>query len=257
MAVLADQSKKAAHQAGHKYISTLLDQAKIYYQKSDWNKAAELLEQVVKISSPYLVEAHFLLANVYHVQGRIGKALPAFKKVLELDSEHTDAMVSLSVILNDIGQYEEAKKFFELADSKIKKNSNGIVDPHVNKKFSELHYELAQMYETYRRYDEAIIEYKKAINLDGESLNLKFKLAKIYYKRSDYQTAKEELQQLKQINSAFHPASLLLGEIYCAEGKLLDAHREWNRVLAQDPNNHEAKMLLNFAKDVKEININQ
>lgn len=256
MGILADQSVKAANQAGNKYISTLLDQARIYYQKSDWNKAAELLEQVVKLSSPYLVEAYFLLANVYHVQGRIGKALPTFKKVLELDPEHTDAMVSLSVILNDIGQYEEARKFFELADSKIKKNSSGIVDPHVNKKFSELHYELAQMYETYRRYEEAIIEYKKAIMLDQENLNLKFKLAKIYYKRSDFQTAKNELQQLKHLSSSFHSASLLLGEIYCAEGKLLDAHREWNRVLAQDPNNTEAKMLLNFAKDVKEINLN-
>ncbi len=254
--MLANQSIKAANQASQKYISTLLDQARLYYQKSDWTKSIELLEQVVKASSPYLVEANFLLANAYHVQGRIGKALPTFKKVLELDSEHTDAMVSLSVILNDIGQYEEAKKFFELADSKIKKNSNGIVDPHVNKKFSELHYELAQMYETYRRYDEAIVEYKKAISLDPESLNLKFKLAKIYYKRSDFQTAKEELQQLKQLNNSFHPASLLLGEIFCTEGKLLDAHREWNRVLAQDPNNMEARMLLNFAKDVKEINLN-
>lgn len=256
MGTLADQSIQAATQASQKYISSLLDQARIYYQKSDWSKAADLLEQAVKTPSPYMVEAYFLLANTYHIQGRIGKALPTFKKVLELDVEHTDAMVSLSVILNDIGQYDEARKFFELADSKIKKNSNGIVDPHVNKKFSELHNELAQMYETYRRYDEAIIEYKKAITLDPDSANLKYKLAKLHYKRSDFQTAKEELQQLKQLNPSFYSASLLLGEIYCAEGKLLDAHREWNRVLAQDPNNTEARMLLNFAKDVKEISIN-
>lgn len=81
-------------------------------------------------------------------------------------------------------------------------------------------------------------------------------MAKVYYKRSDFLTAKDELQKLKQMNPSFHQASLLLGEILCAEGKLLDAHREWNRVLAQDPNNTEAKMLLNFAKDVKEISLN-
>lgn len=256
MSVLANQAVQAVSNASQKYISGLVDQARIYYQKSDWAKSAEILEQVIKSPSANIVEAYFLLANIYHVQGRIGKALPTFKKVLEIDPAHTDAMVSLSVILNDIGQYEEAKKFFELADSKIKKNASGIVDPHVNKKFSELHNELAQMYETYRRYDEAIIEYKKAIALDSESLHLKYKVAKVYYKRSDFLTAKDELQKLKQMNPSFHQASLLLGEILCAEGKLLDAHREWNRVLAQDPNNTEAKMLLNFAKDVKEISLN-
>lgn len=255
MSSLASQSVQAMTNASQKYISGLLDQARIYYQKSEWNKSAELLEQIVKNFSSNSVEAYFLLANIYHVQGRIGKALPTFKKVLELDPAHTDAMVSLSVILNDIGQYEEAKKFFELADSKIKKNASGIVDPHVNKKFSELHNELAQMYETYRRYDEAIIEFKKAIVLDQENLNLKYKLAKIYYKKNELQTAKEELKNLKQLNSMFHSASLLLGEIYCAEGKLLDAHKEWNRVLSKDPDNKEAKMLLNFAKDVKEISL--
>lgn len=245
-----------ASQASNKYLSSVIDQAKLYYKKADWAKAIELLEQAITKPSPYTLESIFMLANAYHNQGRIAKALSHFKKILELDSEHTDAMVSLAVILNDIGHYDEARKFFELADSKVKKNSNGIMDPHVNKKFSELHDELAQMYVTYRRYDEALREYEIAIMLDPMNIDLKLKQAKVFYKKNDFSNAKERLLLLKQHNPSYVQALILLGEIYCAEGKLLDAHREWNRVLALDPANNDAKMLLNFAKDVKEITIN-
>lgn len=247
---------EVASQAGNKYLGSMLDQAKLYYKKADWGKAVDLLEQIGTKPSSYLVESTFMLANAYHNQGRISKALTQFKKVLEIDSEHTDTMVSLAVILNDIGHYDEARKFFELADSKIKRNSLGIMDPHVNKKFSELHDELAQMYVTYRRYDEALREYEIAIGLDPENVDLKLKQAKVYYKKNDFPGAKEKLIELKRHHSSCIQAMIILGEIYCAEGKLLDAHKEWNKVLTLDPANNEAKMLLNFAKDVKEISIN-
>ena len=91
----------------------------------------------------------------------------------------------MSVLLNDVGQYEEARKVFEETDRRVKKGDTGslIDDKHINKKFSLKHLELADLYLTYNRFDEALFELKKASALDPDNLEFRLKLAKIYSKR--------------------------------------------------------------------------
>ena len=123
-------------------MSDLMKKAKEAFQKNDLKTASLLLNEVIE-QNPQSTEAFFYLANVFHLRGELGKAVKGFQRVLELDPHHTDAAISLSVIYNDIGKYEEAKAIFEKANNQVKNTQGqGLSDPHLNRKFSLKHYEM-------------------------------------------------------------------------------------------------------------------
>ena len=109
----------------------LLNEGKELFQKNILKQAQSAFEEVIEIN-PKNSNAYFFIGNIFHIKGQLGKAIKAFNKVLEFDPSHTDAAISLSVILNDIGKYEEAKVVFERANKKVKKESSGVNDPHIN-----------------------------------------------------------------------------------------------------------------------------
>lgn len=230
------------------------DRAKKYYSEGKFSKSEEVLKAILKVY-PKDSDSHFLMANIFHLQGKIGSAIKSFKIVLELNGDHTDAMIGLSVLYNDIGRYEEAKTYFERADKKVKTSDNGVVDNHINKKFSVMHFEIAEMYFSYGRYEESLSEYVKAKNLDPENLNIRVKIAKVYSKKKYFSKAIEELRLIKSENPNFLPARLALGLHYYSNGKIIEAQSEWRNIIHKDPDHKEARMYLKLSQSATEVSL--
>lgn len=233
----------------------LLEEAKSLFNKGSHKKAILLFEEVINLNTKNS-DAYFFIGNIYHIQGQLGKAVKAFNKVLELDPGHTDASISLSVILNDIGRYEDAQKIFEKANAKVKNETKGLEDPHINKKFSDKHFELAEMYFSYNRYEEALAEYNKAAILDVENLEIRVKIAKVYAKRGYVSKAFEELRRLKSESPSYTPARIALGLLHYGKGNAIEAQAEWQAALVKDPKNEEIQMYLNLSQSATETNLN-
>lgn len=234
----------------------LIDEAKEKFAAGDYIAAKKLLSKTIGIN-PESYESYFLLGNISHIKGQIGRAIKCFKKVLEIDPGHTDASISLSVLYNDIGKYEEGKKVFDDANKRVQSNtSNGRVeDRHINRSFSEKHYNLAESYMNYNRFDDALREYNRAIQLDSENLQSRLKIAKVYSKKGFKSKSFEELRKLKTDYPAYMPARISLGVLYFGEGKVLEAQNEWSRVLDKDSENSEAKMYLNLSKKADVVTV--
>lgn len=236
-------------------LSDLLKKAKEAFQKNDLKTASLFLNEIIE-QNPNATEAFFYLANVFHVRGELGKAIKAFSRVLELDPHHTDAAISLSVIYNDIGKYEEAKAIFDKANNQVKNTQQqGVSDPHLNKKFSLKHYELAEMYASYGRCDEALFEYNKAASLDSDNLEIRIKIAKTYTKKGFTSKAFEELKRLKNEQPGYMPARIAMGLLYYGNGNIIEAQAEWQNVLSREPNHPEATMYVNLSRSATETNI--
>ncbi len=236
-------------------LSDLLKKAKEAFQKNDLKTAGLFLNEIIE-QNPNATEAFFYLANVFHVRGELGKAIKAFSRVLELDPNHTDAAISLSVIYNDIGKYEEAKAIFDKANNQVKNTQQqGVSDPHLNKKFSLKHYELAEMYVSYGRCDEALFEYNKAASLDLDNLEIRIKIAKTYTKKGFTSKAFEELKRLKNEQPGYMPARIAIGLLYYGNGNIIEAQAEWQNVLSREPNHPEATMYVNLSRSATETNI--
>lgn len=238
----------------------LLEKGKECFQRNEFKRAESILSELVdsrKDDEPTLVESYFLLANIYHTKGELGKAIKAFTKVLSLDPSHTDASISLSVLYNDIGQYEKAKAIFKQADERVKSKNNGpeVRDNHINKKFALKHLELADLYFTYGRFDEALFEYNKVIALNPENLEVRLKIAKTYAKKGFVSKAIDELRKLKNEYPDYHQARVALGIIYYGNGNIIEAQTEWQKVLSKDPRNSEAAMYLNLSRTANETSL--
>jgi tetratricopeptide (TPR) repeat protein len=234
----------------------MLNNAKKFYENREYAKAQRLLNEIIETDGQN-TEAYFMIANIFHIQGEISKAIKAFKQVLAIDPTHTDASISLSVLYNDIGYYEEAKKIFNTASERVKVNKAEKVleDDHINKKFSLKHYELAELYFTYNRFDEALFEYNKAIKLDPENLEARIKVAKVYAKKGFANKSLDELVQLKNEHPSYLPGRIALGVLYYGKGDVLKAQTEWEKVMSLDPVNSEAGMYLNLSKTATETSL--
>ncbi len=242
-------------------IEELLQKGKEYFNRGEYKKSLMMFNEIVEVGNVEkrtLAETYFHLANIFHLKGEIGKAIKAFNKVLNLEPSHTDASISLSVLYNDIGRYDEAKKIFEKANERVKTGSatlGNVEDQHINKKFSNKHYELAEMYMTYQRFDEALFEYNKSIKLDPTNLEARLKIAKVYAKKNFLNKALDELKKLKNEFPSYLPARNALGVLYYGSGCILEAQSEWERVISKDPRNQEANMYMNLSKTATETSI--
>lgn len=234
--------------------------AQEFFDQQEFKKSLLLLNDIVETESDdkdLLSKVFFLMANIFHMKGDIGKAIKAFNKVLSLDPSHTDASISLSVLYNDIGRYEEAKRIFEMANQRVKSGHDQdlLEDNHINKKFAAKHFELAEMYFTYNRFDEALFEYNKVRKLDPMNLEVRIKIAKTYAKKNFINKAFDELQSLKNEQPNFLPARIALGVLFYGCGKILEAQTEWEKVLTKDPRNEEALMYLNLSRTATETTL--
>jgi tetratricopeptide (TPR) repeat protein len=225
------------------------------FNKNSLSKAMKLFEEVIDINSKSEI-AYFYIGNIFHIKGQLGKAVKAFNKVLELDPNHTDASISLSVILNDIGKYEEAKSIFDKANNHVKKENQGLNDPHINKKFAAKHYEIAEMYFTYNRYDEALFEYEKSSGLDPDNLEVRIKIAKVYSKKGFISKALEVLKKLRSEHVNYIPARIAIGLLHYGSGNVLEAQTEWQNALQKDPGNEELQMYLKLSTSATETTLN-
>jgi len=231
--------EKSELRSGDRAIQDLLS-------KREFSRAEPMIREKLKKDTE-AADARYLLGVMYYFQGQVGKAVENLRQSLSIDPHHTDAAICLSVLYNDVGKYDEAKKVFELANQSVTHKHAGN-DRGIDRKFAVKHMELADLYFRYRRYDAAIEEYSKAALLDPTTYEIRIRRAKAYAKKGFLNRAMQELQQLKAEAPEFLPARIQLGLLHYSQGNVLDAELEWEAVRDMDPHNREALAYLDMAK---------
>lgn len=217
--------------------------------RRQFSQAEPLIRKRIQ-EEPENPDVHYLLGIMHYFQGQIGLTVENLKKALAIDPKHTDAAVCLSVLFNDIGKYDEAKRVFEQANQSVTHNQ-AKGDPGIDRKFAVKHLEIADLYFRYRRYDEAIEEYGKAARLDSSALDIRIRRAKAYAKKGFLTRSMQELQQLKREHPQYIPARIQLGLLHYSQGNILDAELEWENIITFDPRHREALAYLRMAKKTR------
>ncbi len=249
-----------AHEA---YVSGVLetafnaDQVQKLILARDFDQAERICEGLIAEATDNVEQkktALHLLGTSRYMQGQVASSIECFKTILSLDPKHTDAAISLSVIYNDIGRYEEAKKIYQIANQSLQLKRQGS-DRLLDRKFALKHIELGDLYFKYHRYDDALDDYSKASRLDPQQLETRIKLAKVYAKKGFTTRAIQELQQLCHEHPGFIAGRLHLGLMYYSQGNIIDAQLEWERARDQEPANQEIQTYLEMAKHATETSI--
>src|SRR4051794_15538331 len=154
--------------------------AREYFQENKYSHAEPLLNQLI-LKNGKSPEVFQMLGTIYYDQGKFNKAIRSFKRALELDPAYTDASVGLSIILNDLGRYQDGRQVFEEAQ-KILKARSSEEDPYMNEKFALKHDELGEMYAQHNRPQEALEQFYKALNLSSRKPELTMKVVECFVK---------------------------------------------------------------------------
>jgi tetratricopeptide (TPR) repeat protein len=201
-------------------------------------------------------ESQYILGTIYHRENRLGEAVDRFKRALQLDPNFTDAAISLSIIYNDTGHYNEGAKVFEQAERAAMKKT-GTPSPSIvlSKEISMKHLELGNLYRSLQRFDEAANEYLKASRVDPEHVEARILLAKTHGQRGQMKLAQQELENLVREKPDHIAARVHLALLYYAIGNVVDAQIELQEAQLKDPSNRQVKMYLDMTRQATESTI--
>jgi cytochrome c-type biogenesis protein CcmH/NrfG len=224
----------------------MLDSARDYFRENKYSLAEPILNQLI-LKNAKSPEVFQMLGTIYYDQGKFNKAIRAFRRALELEPTYTDASVGLSIILNDIGKYEEGRKVFDEARELLARQSSHE-DPYINEKFSIKHDELGEMYFHHSRFKEALEQYYKALALSSRKPELTLKIVECFLRLQETEKALRELRALIKEYSGFLSARVRLGKILFDGGDVEGAIEQWEAVVHRDASHTEAQRLLRQAQ---------
>jgi len=221
-----------------------------FMNRKDYGRAESLIRDKLA-KEPNGADGHYLMGVLNYFRGNVGPTIVSLKRALELDPRHTDAAICLSVLLNDLGKYDDAKKIFDQANQSVVHRREGVVSG-VDQKFAVKHLELGDLYFRYRRYDEAIEEYSAAALLNPNHFETRIRRAKAYARKGFVSRALQDLQSLKHDHPEYLPSRIHLGLLHYSQGNLIDAELEWEDVLRRQPEHPEAVAYLTMIRRARD-----
>lgn len=225
--------------------------AKRYFAERQYERCEPLLRKIVQEQSAF-ADAHNMLGVIYHAWGRFADAITSFEKALAQNPKYTEAMLNLSVLLNDLGRYKDAKKIYTNlragAGANGKKKSGTQIEPVLKGKLSNMHAELGDIYSGLGLYPQAAAEYERALVLNPEYVDILTKLGTAQREMGHPKESIDSFRKVLKLRPTYYQARVQLGLTFLVSGKKKDANKEWNAVLESDPQNPSAKMYLSLCE---------
>jgi tetratricopeptide (TPR) repeat protein len=225
----------------------LIRHAKESFIEGDYRTAEPLLQQAL-LRNNKDPEVYQMLATLFYDKGQFNKAIKSFRKALEIDPGYTDASVGLSIILNDLGRYEEAKEVFYDAQERLNE-SRKQSDPFIEERIAQKHTELGDLYFQINKFEDSLEQYTKARKLSTNPGPLVLKIAECYMKLYKEARATQELQLFLREYPQNIEARIKLGVYLYQMNRVYEAVEEWEKVLIRDPGNADAQHYLQLARE--------
>ncbi|MCX7977821.1 MAG: tetratricopeptide repeat protein [Bdellovibrionaceae bacterium] len=225
----------------------ILEEARSLFVAGNYAAAEPLLQELL-ISAGRNPEVHQMLANIYYDRGQFSKAIASFKRALEVDPSYTDASVGLSILLNDLGRYDEGRRVFLEAQEMLERKDSSS-DPFMDQKISSKHEELANLYFQCKRYPEGLEQLYRARALSTKKVDISLRIAGTLVQMGQQEKALREIKNLLAEYPQSIPARLQLGLLFYNMGQVAEAVDQWENVLLRDPLNSEAQRYLKMAQE--------
>ena len=214
----------------------------IYIVQNNIQKGLEYIERSVALS-PNNVRLHFILAQTYETLSLTDKAIDMYQKVEKMAAASQEAKEAGKHARILLGKKFGAQRNFDQA---LREFSSVLTDyPDDIPALMNKGLTLALM----GRVDEAQATLEKALTIQPNNGLLHAYLAEVFEKKGDTVKSKEQYEQVLKLISPGSPlartaqikVSLANGIELLAEGRLEDARREFQKVLAVDPRNPVAR----------------
>lgn len=218
------------------------DAGKKAFEERRYDVALQLLSQVAFEKSNY-ADVFNMLGLIYYYKGRFPDAVTSFQKALETNPRYTEASLNLSVVYNELGRFDKAREAYAVAKDTTKE-AHSYLDPFVKGRLANMHFNLGTIYKDLGYYAQAVEEYKKALLLRPDFVDIKTELGVVYRDRRDFANSVKELAEAVELHEDYTMPRIQLGLTYYTMGQNEKARVEWKKVLEKDPEDKLAKMYM-------------
>jgi len=220
----------------------LINHARERFALQDYYGAIHLLQEIVE-SGRSFADCHHLLGLSYAMLGQPQRTLDHFAEALALNPRYIEAHIHRGVLLNDLGRTEEATEAFRQAASHNESQPTGF-PAHVAANLANHHALLAAAYAESGALDQAIEQYRRAVELGPNFADLRYKLARALLESGDVLAAREELERVVRDRPNFVDAFASLGLARYLSGDLSGAQEIWHECLLARPKNARVEAYL-------------
>ena len=220
------------------------DLGKRSFDERKYDTALQYLEKVAAEKNQF-ADVYNMLGFIYYSNSRFEDAIDAFKRAIEINPAYTEASLNLSVVYNELGQFERSAEVYSLA-REGRKDAETYLDPYVKGKLANMHSGLGSIYKDLGFYNEAADEFRKALALRPEFADIRTNLGVVMRDMKNYDGALRELEDTVAQHPDYAPSRVQLGLTYYAMGQHEKAKTEWLKVLRVNPEDKVAQMYMNL-----------
>jgi len=228
----------------HPGADQLVAKARERFVLQDYHGAVHLLEDVTSTGYAF-ADAHHLLGVSLSLLGQAERAVEEFDRALALNPRYLEALIHRGLVLNELGRAEEAEESFRRASLADTGSIRGFPSP-VAAQLANRHAELALVYAEVGAWQEAIDQYRRALELGPTFHDLRYRLARVLLEAGRALEAREELEQVVAARPAFVDAGAALGLAHYLSGDGAGAKEVWTATLARRPDNPRIEAYLNM-----------
>lgn len=196
-------------------------------------QAIEALKTSIAIEHT-MPNPHFLLGEIYAEMGRLSMAIEEFTWAYDIDPNNLEYASNLALVLADSGNFESAINIFTLIIDKY----STVLDTAVP------YYARCFCYEAMEKYEEAITDIEKAINIDPINADYFYAYGNLLGRVEKYDRAIYAFKRSIQLNPDKIPAKMDLAVIYMGLKKNAEARELLDSILENNPTHTAAVHLM-------------
>ncbi len=225
-------------------LAGLIRSGKNAFGKMDYRRAERHLRAAVEGGAEY-PDIHYTLGLIEHQRGNYRQAVEQFEKAVTLNPDYTEALLSLSITLNDMGLYEEARTAYDRASMILSRHGVPPERNMVRGRLANLHKELGELYLALGQHDEAISEYRKALSVAPGYPDLRVRLVSALREAGHPEQALAEVEAFLSESPGNAAALTQKGILMYLSGNRAKARHAWEEALYRDPLNRVVQVYLN------------
>lgn len=193
------------------------------------------LEQLVR-SDPQNANARVRYGEALGAAGLVDQAIEQLSAALELNPEHTGAMLDLGILAMQKKEYRTAEGYFQ----KVLDLSEGQEFEFINERRELALFYLGEIALTEKRYEDSIPFYKAALRIRRDASDTYLELALAYRGTGNDKAAKKQLDIALTFDPSLAQAQYEMGDILLAEGDEVKAAFHLGRAYQLAPENQQA-----------------